>query len=336
MRGTRIKIAFILVIMLVVLVGCGESTGGGLSNIEFATLSEGSAWYVYGATMSEVIRSNVDGIDSVDVLPYSGGVGNVEMISTGEADLGFTFSVLNKWAADGNVAFDEVYDNLRVLVGGLDQYYVGIIMHNNFIEEHSISSIADLKDNEIPVNLMTVNVGSQGEFAARQVLEAYGLTYEDLKSYGGTVEHTSFDVVQSAFQDGQADMFIQVMTKGHPGFTEIALHSPVTFMSIEDEYAQILIDYGNDKVTFPAGIFEGQDHEVDTVGFNTTLVTTDDFPEDLAYEITKSLIENKEDLVQGHQGLADFDPEEGIQPELTGGIDIHPGALKYYEEQGWK
>ncbi len=320
--------------------GCGEeneqSTNANPDFLSFATLSEGSAWYVYGATMAEVIRSDIDEVKKVDVLPHSGGIGNVETVSTGEAELGFTFSVTNKWGNDGEVAFEEVYDDFSVLTGALDQYYVGIIMRDEFMEEHDITSIADIKEKEIPTNLYTVNIGSQGEFAAQQVLEAYGMNYDDLKDYGGAVEHTSFDVVKSAFQDGEADMFVQVMTKGHPGFTEIAIQTPVTFMSIEDEFREKLEETGNQKVTFPAGHYEGQDEEVETVGFTTTLVANNDLSEDLAYDITKSIVENKDKLVQGHQGLEAFDPEKGLEPEYTGGTDIHPGALKYYEEKGWK
>lgn len=326
--------------LLMLLAGCsgGSSSSSGESNGNYvlATLQEGSSWYVYGATMSKVLREDVENINTVDVLPYSGGIGNVELVTSGKADLGLTFSVTNNWGLNGIVGFDKKYDNFSLLVGGLDQYYVGIIMRNDFMEKYNIDSIADLKEEEVPVNLYTYNTGSQGEFAAKQVLEAYGMTYKEIEEYGGSIEHTSNDVIKTAFQDGNGDMFIQVMTKGHPGFTEIALQTPVTFMSIEDEYREKLEETGNQKATFPACQYKGQDEEIETIGFNTTLVANKDLSEETAYEITKAIVENKENLAQGHQGLSDFDAQAGIDEYYTGGLQLHQGALKYYEEQGWK
>ena len=339
----KFKFLFLVGILFSILIGCSnqsESSGGGESkaipsNLSIATLSQGSAWYIYGSTMSELIRENIDDVKGVDVLPYSGGVGNVMTVSEGEADLGFTFSVNNRWALDGELAYDKKYDNLRLLVGGLDQYYIGIILTDDFIKRHGVNSLADIKEKELPVRLLTITVGSQGEFAARQILDAYGMTYKDIESFGGSVEHTSFDVVKAAIQDNRADMFIQVMTKGHPAFTEIALQNAVTFMQIEDEFAQKLEALGNQRTLLPAGVFNGQDKEVPGVGFMTSLVVTDEFSEELAYEITKLLIEQKDKLAAGHQGLADFDPQLGLEPVVTGGIDIHPGAKRYYKELGW-
>ncbi|WP_167578053.1 TAXI family TRAP transporter solute-binding subunit [Ammoniphilus sp. YIM 78166] len=318
--------------------GGGQATPDASVNpsaLKIATLSQGSSWYVYGATMAEMFREHVEGIKSVDVLPYSGGLGNVKIVSQGEAELGLTFSVNNRWAADGNVAYEEKVDNIRALVGGLDDYYVGIIMTNDFIKKHNVTSLADIKEKKLPVRLLTINVGSQGEFAARQVFEAYGLTYDDLKSFGGSVNHTSFEVVKSSIKDNKADMFIQVMTKGHPSFTEIALQSPVTFMSIEDENAEKLKKYGNLRAVLPANVYAGQTQEVQTIGFQTSLVANASLSEELAYQITKTLVEKKDQLIAGHNALSAFDPEKGIQPDVYGGIELHPGAAKYYKEKGW-
>ena len=87
--------------LLMLLAGCsgGSSSSSGESNGNYvlATLQEGSSWYVYGATMSKVLREDVENINTVDVLPYSGGIGNVELVTSGKADLGLTFSVTNNW-----------------------------------------------------------------------------------------------------------------------------------------------------------------------------------------------------------------------------------------------
>jgi TRAP-type uncharacterized transport system substrate-binding protein len=56
--------------------------------------------------------------------------------------------------------------------------------------------------------------------------------------------------------------------------------------------------------------------------------------EDLAYAITKAVVENKERLVAGHKALSDFEPENAWRPENIN-LPLHPGAERYYRERGW-
>lgn len=301
---------------------------------KIATLTQGSPWYVYGATMAEVFRKYMPAGSVFDVLPYAGGIGNSQIIADKKAELGLSFSVTNKWAYEGTEAYDKKYDSIRALAGGFDQYYVGIVLRKDFTDKYGIKSIQDIKKKKVPVRLMAINVGSLGEFATRQILEGSGLTYEEIKNNGGSVSHTTFDVIQQAFQDGRADMMIQVITKGHQAFTEIALTTPVKFMDIDEEVIKKLEGIGYDSAELPAGGFKGQDKPVKTVGFTTVLIGNDDFPEDQAYQITKLISENKVELETGHKALGAFRPEEAWKPEKLG-IPLHPGAEKYYRERGW-
>src|SRR5262245_3850756 len=69
--------------------------------LAFATLDTGSAWYVYGATMAELLRKTLPAGSSIDVKPRSGGVGNPRLVAKNEAPLGFGFTVTNRWAYEG-------------------------------------------------------------------------------------------------------------------------------------------------------------------------------------------------------------------------------------------
>lgn len=311
-----------------------EKIEGDQVKLKIATLTQGSPWYVYGAAMAEVLRKNMPAGSVFDVLPYAGGIGNPTIVADKKSELALSFSVTNKWAFEGNVAYEKKHDNIRALAGNFDQYYVGIVLRKDFADKYGIESLKDLKEKNAPVRLMAINVGSLGEFATSQILEQYGLTYENIKKNGGSVSHTTFDVIQQAFQDGRADMMIQVITKGHQAFTEIALSTPVKFMPIDDDVVRKLEGIGYEAAELPAGGFKGQDEPVKTVGFPTVLIANQDLPEEQAYNITKLISENKSDLVAKHKALAAFNPEEAWKPEKLG-IPLHPGAEKYYKEKGW-
>ena len=64
------------------------------------------------------------------------------------------------------------------------------------------------------------------------------------------------------------------------------------------------------------------------------LITNKDLPEQVAYTITKTVIENKDALVRGHAGLTQFDPTTAWQPDRVG-IPLHFGAERAYREKGW-
>ena len=91
---------------------------------------------------------------------------------------------------------------------------------------------------------------------------------------------------------------------------------------------------GYTPATMPPDTFKNQAKPVSTVGFPTVLITNKELPEPIAYTITKTVIENKDALVRGHAGLAEFEPRTAWQPEKVG-IPLHPGAERAYREKGW-
>ena len=55
--------------------------------------------------------------------------------------------------------------------------------------------------------------------------------------------------------------------------------------------------------------------------------------EDAVYELLKAMFDNQEDLIAGHAKFELLNLEDAVK-----GISVpfHPGAIKYYDEQGIK
>jgi uncharacterized protein len=299
-------------------------------NLAFATLGSGSAWYIYGATMAELLRKTLPAGSNIDVKPFSGGVGNPKLVAKNETPLGLSFTVTNRWALEGREAYDAKMENLRALVGGLDTYYLNAIVAKKL----TINSLKDVKDRKLPVKFTTQPVGSLGEFAARQLLKEYGITYADIKAWGGSVTNVNYNIIVDAFKDGRADLLIAVVTPKHPSVTELTTFSDVKFLEIEPDRVKALGAFGYKPETMPADTFKNQPAAVKTVGFPTVLITNTSLPDPIAYTVTKTLIDNKDALVRGHAGLAEFEPKTAWKPEEVG-IPLHPGAERAYREKGW-
>jgi TRAP transporter TAXI family solute receptor len=299
-------------------------------NLAFATLDTGSAWYVYGATMAEVLRRALPPGSTIDVKPRAGGVGNPRLVAKNETPLGFGFTVTNRWAYEGKEAYDAKLDNLRALVGGLDSYYMVAVAAKTL----GISSVREIRERRLAVKATSQPVGSLGEFAARQLLRSAGTSYADVKAWGGSMQHAGYNVIVDAFKDGRADVLFAVVTPKHPSVTEIANGVDVRFLGLDAETITALGPLGYVPATMPANTFRGQTEPVRTVGFPTVLITNTDLSEPIAYTITKAILENKDALVRGHAGLVEFDPATAWRPEKVG-IPLHPGAERAYREKGW-
>ena len=298
--------------------------------LAFATLDTGSAWYVYGATMAELLRKTLPPGSNIDVKPRAGGVGNPRLVAKNETPLGFGFTVTNRWAYEGKEAYDAKLENLRGLVGGLDTYYLVAIASRKL----PVTSVRDIKDKKVPVKLYTQPVGSLGEFAGRQLLRAAGMSYADLRGWGGSTQHVGYNVIVDAFRDGRADILFAVVTPKHPSVSEIVSSVDVKFIGLDAATATALAPLGYNAATMPADTFKGQTEPVKTVGFPTVLITNKDLAEPLAYTVTKTIVDNKDALVRGHAGLVEFDPKTAWQPDKVG-IPLHPGAERVYREKGW-
>ena len=327
----RIVLTITIFSMIFLWVGNSLSQTTKPVKLRFAAAGLGSSWYVVAAAISELLRPQLSSGSTVDVLPSPGGVGNAIMVSEGRAEIALTHSVIARWAHDGTVAFKAKQENILGIVGAMDKYDMAVVL----TKKCGITSIDQIKEKKYPLRLMTVDVGGLGELGTRQILEAYGMSYEALKSWGGSVTHTSRTVIASSIRDGHADAFIHIVTPGHPALSEIVLTTEMRFLPLKEEAIKILEEkYGWGRGSIPANTFKGQEQDVSTVSAPTVVVATKTISDDVAYLLTKTISEGKAKLVQAHAGMKDFNPSEAWKREKIW-VDLHPGAMKYFKEKGW-
>jgi hypothetical protein len=299
-------------------------------HLRMGTADLGSAHYVYGAVFAKLWRGVLPKGSTIDVLPYAGGTGNALLMDKGDADLGLLFGAAVKWAYEGKVVFNKKHEFVRGLVGSLDKYYIGIMV----TKKSGVTSLEEVAKKKMPVRIVSQPQGGASEASMRLVLEAYGMTYEGIRSWGGSVTPTSTSVAQNQMTDGKADIWINMLVANHPMISELAVSTDIAFLPISDEIIKKLEAHGYKKAFLPAKSFRGQDKDVQLVGWPTTLVGHKDLPTEVAYVMTKTLLENKPELVKGHAALKDFAVEDAWKFQPYYGTPLHSGAEKYYREKG--
>ena len=83
--------------------------------------------------------------------------------------------------------------------------------------------------------------------------------------------------------------------------------------------------------TIPAGTYDGQDADVQTVAVVNFLVTREGVSDETAYQMTKLLFENLPELEAAHKAAAQIKLENALNGMP---IPLHPGAERYYKEKG--
>jgi TRAP transporter TAXI family solute receptor len=83
------------------------------------------------------------------------------------------------------------------------------------------------------------------------------------------------------------------------------------------------------KAVYPGGAADNKSSSVWNV-----LVVNESMPEKLAYDITKTIFDKRDDLIAVHKEATNIKPEN--QSLANAGIPFHPGAVKYFTEKGIK
>ena len=187
----------------------------------------------------------------------------------------------------------------------------------------SVQSLADLKGKTVCVG----DVGSGTALNAAQVLEAYGMTFDDIK-----VMYDSFSGGAEALKNGQCDAAFTVSGAPTPALTDLATAYNFNMPSLSDEAVSYLTTNYPFLVqdNLPANTYTCVADETVCVAVKAVFTASKDLSEDVVYEITKAMFDNQADLANAQAKFGFLSPEGAV----AGSFDLHPGAEKYYKEIG--
>lgn len=311
------------------LTGCGGGSGAGSASGSTAgsaakqslTLGTGGTtgtYYAVGGVMSTVLGDKLS-LSSLTVTSTGASKANIQLIDDGEADLAIVQNDVMYYANTGTDLFEAEgkYDTFSAVCGMYDETVQLITTNAN------IKSVEDLKGKTVCVG----DAGSGTEFNAKQVLDVYGLSFDDIK-----VVNASFGDSTDSLKDGKIDAAFIVAGAPTTAVVDLSTSADVYIIDIDDEHSSKLMeDYPfYTKTTIPAGTYDGQEEDAQTVSVRATLIASNELSEDVVYELVKAMFDNKDALIAGHEKFNNLKLEEA-----TAGISVpfHAGAVKYFQEQ---
>lgn len=327
-KRKRLSLLALMLAFVLILAACGNDSSDSGDNdadkekkdekvfLNLITGGTGGTYYPLGGAFAQFITDNT----SADTTAQSSGASaeNMEAISSKKADLALVQTDIASYATEGKLMFEGKAVSNAKAIASLYPETVQIVT----TDKTGIKSVEDLKGKSV-----SVGAPGSGTYAnAEQILEVYGMTMDDIKA-----QHLSFDESTGGIQDGTIDAAF--ITAGAPtGAVEsLAATSTVVVLPIDEDKMDALIKkypyYAKDEI--PANTYKMAD-AVPTVAIQAMLIVRDDMDEQLVYDITKAIYENLDKLTVKKDAIK-------LENALNGvGIDVHPGAQKYFDEKGVK
>jgi len=310
----RIGLITLALIVSLGLAGCKGKT----ERVRMATGGSTGTYYAFGSAVGQILSEKT----KIPITVQSTGASkaNIQLIDAGEVELAIVQNDVMDYAWRGIDLFNGEKINSFSSMAGLYAEVCQVVVNS----ASGIRTVADLKGKNVSVG----DAGSGVEFNARQILQAYGITFDDIGK-----QNLSFGASADALRDNKIDAFFCVAGAPTPAIVDLATSKDVNILAVDDAHAnQLIKDYPfYTKFPIPAGSYKGQNGTIYTVAVKATFIVNAQLSDDTVYRLTKALFESKAQIEAAHvKGgeLSAVYAVEGIS------VPFHPGAAKYLQEIG--
>jgi TRAP transporter TAXI family solute receptor len=292
--------------------------------------SAGGFWSLLGEGIGSIIR------ESVPNTQYSyetgNGVANTINVSSGEIPLGIAFSFEIKAGLGGEEPFPNKVPQVTALATLYDNSPAQFIITKEFAQRYGINSIEDIAAKKPPIRVSLGQRGNLTEVAHKTILEAYGITYDDIRAWGGQVFHEPVRPSADLMKNNRADLIAGTVFAPDANFQELSLSKELKLLSINEDARKLVNErMGMSPGVIAANTYQWQPEEITTANAGAMLIVDPNMSIDEAYTITKIIVENIDKYTALHKNLTSMTPEKmaNVSPAI-----LHPGAKKYFEEAG--
>ncbi len=278
-----------------------------------------------GRMLCRVINKHANDLNCKTV-PGPGDVHNLTNLQGGSLDIGLIDSSMLHDAKNKSgyfKFFDISYDNLRALAPLYDDPITLVVR-----SDAKIDSLAALKGKRI-------NAGaprSLQHLAVDTIMEAKQWTKADFSLVGEISASLSQDTM--AFCHGTIQAMVHIGVHPDSSLQELIRRCKANLVGMYDnDIAKLVNDHpAFFKINIAADTYPSLPAGVSTFGTRTVLVVSQDLDAQTAYNIVDAIYSNRERLKNAHPALAPFKLDANRKSFV--GIQLHPGAEKYFSEHG--
>jgi hypothetical protein len=305
----------VLAILLVVLIGaCGQQQ----TLLSIAAGPSGGTWHPIGGMIGNIVNRNVPGV-RVNVESTEGGVENVRLLGTGQADIGLCIAATALNGYQGDPPYSQSFGNLRTLIASFQLGYLQMAV----LEDSSLQSVKDIRGHR-------VGIGPAGHGSIprqREIYQEMGVSFEDF-----TPIYLPFRDSLRSLGDGRLDAAVLYMAPPAPSLIEFGVTNDFRLLPVERETQQRVVEKYPYFVTttIPSNAYD-RGVDVPTVATANVILIREEVPEEAVYQIARALLEHLDEFRAGHPSMQEFEPEMAVLGQV---LPYHPGAERYFREIG--
>ncbi|HRP95986.1 MAG TPA: TAXI family TRAP transporter solute-binding subunit [Rhodocyclaceae bacterium] len=289
---------------------------------QFLTIGTASVvgiYYPVGGATAQIINQADVGLRAT-VEATGGSAFNVRALAAGELDLALAQSDVVYQAYRGEAAFEGApVEQLRTVMGLHAEP-----LHLVCARDAGVATVRDIVGKRVNIG----NPGSGIRFTVEQALAALNIGLNDFQAESLTgAEGVDF------LRDGRIDCFFYTIGIGGAALQDISTTQDVVFVPMnEPEFKGLVEQFPYFAFTeVPAGTYRGQDEAITLFGVKALFVTTTGLDDEIAYRVTKAVLDNLDTFKKTHPALAFLTAEDFLNGL---GAPLHPGAERAYKEAG--
>ncbi|MGD2069735.1 MAG: TAXI family TRAP transporter solute-binding subunit [Gemmatimonadota bacterium] len=316
-RPVRTTLLALLAVAAAALPGCDGASSSSTRFLSIGTGGTGGIYYPLGGALAARLTA-ADSTRQYTAEVTGGSVENVKRVAAGQIDLGFTLAVTAYEAYRGGQDFAAPVEGLRV-VAPLYPNMTHVLARRGL----GVRGVGDLRGR-------TVSVGSAGsgtEQMARQLLEAAGLSYEDVEE-----RFLSFSESAAALRDGAIDAAI--LSVGYPASAvlEATTTGDVVLVPVEGATLEALVKahpyYGSGAI--PPGVYPGVEEEIPTVSTLNWIVGMESLEDSVVEALLNVIADSRVNLEQAHEMARQIELDRlEVAP-----IPLHPATARWLGSRG--
>jgi TRAP transporter TAXI family solute receptor len=286
--------------------------------ITMGTAAPGGTYAVYGPAWGQLAAA-ATGVN-ISYRTTQGPNQNIVLVDQKQVELGMvTMGVaLQAWEGQGEWTRGNKFRNIRALFPMYDTPF-----HVVALRRSGISNIEHL-------NGKSVGVGPRGGTPGTY----WPLIFRALNVTPSRIGFGSGADMIGQVADGLLDAFAFAAGVPIPSFSEIETTNEVTIFGFTEAQMDTVVKALPElsKGTIAAGTYRSVQGPINILGVYNFAIGHKDLPEDLVYEIVKSIMTQNAALVQAISTAKETVPENVTKNSF---LPFHPGAARWFRENGF-
>lgn len=286
----------------------------------------GGQWHELGKRLEVLLRE--EGIPTQNHV--GGGVENLRLVGEGKADVGFTLYSFMGAAGAGEKELPDVNLDNAMLLSNLYPQVLYLIVRKEVAEKHGLHALGDLLKVKEKIRFSTLPKGTGSEFIFNMLLKsAYRTSYDELATQGWQIDFRSYADITKMFLAGDLDVCAYTAGPGTyliPQLEEKKLDA--ILLPVEEEMLDLMThQFMTITYIIEKGDYKSVSEDVVTLGDYSCLVVQSTIPDDVVYQINKTIWEKREELGKASKDMLTLSPRFAI----AGQSKVHPGSTRFWE-----